>query len=238
MIRVMLTAWTSRSLIASLLLLSACPGEDPPPAEDSSTGPGSTSTGDTPQTSTTMPDSTSTSEEPGTSVTFNPDSTGPDDTTGHNHTTDPGTTTTGPDDTTSTGDSTTGEASTGSTGEASTGGSTTTGGMMVDCTAGDGPDFAVGNNGFSDYVIDGVNDPGITVVRGCSYTFTVNTPGHPFFIKTMQVTGVGSTYNDGVTNNGTQNGVITWDVPLGAPDALFYICQFHAGMTGTITVID
>ena len=96
----------------------------------------------------------------------------------------------------------------------------------------------VTNNGFTDYVIDGVNDPALVVVRGCSYTFTINAVGHPFLIKTVQGSGAGNQYNDGVVGNGAQNGVITWDVAPDAPDALFYNCQFHPGMTGTITVID
>jgi hypothetical protein len=50
--------------------------------------------------------------------------------------------------------------------------------------------------------------------------------------------GLLNTYDDGVTNNGVQNGALHWDVPLGAPGNLFYDCQFHAAMTGTITVID
>lgn len=106
------------------------------------------------------------------------------------------------------------------------------------CLAGDGPNFSVTNNGFSDYVINGANDPGLTVVRGCSYTFNVNAVGHPFLIKTVQGSGLLNTYNDGVTNNGVQNGALSWTVPIGAPDSLFYNCQFHAAMTGTITVID
>jgi hypothetical protein len=98
--------------------------------------------------------------------------------------------------------------------------------------------FAVTNAGFADYVINGFNDPPLTVVRGCSYTFNVNAPGHPFLIKTVQGTGVVNSYNDGVVGNGTANGVITWDVSMAAPNNLFYNCQLHAPMTGTITVID
>jgi hypothetical protein len=106
-----------------------------------------------------------------------------------------------------------------------------------DCSLGDGPNFAVTNAGTSDYVIDGANDPALTVVRGCSYTFDLAAGGHPFFIKTVQGTGTANAYDDGVTGNGTEVGQITWDVPDDAPDSLFYNCEFHAGMTNTITVI-
>jgi hypothetical protein len=232
----MITAWTSRSLIASFVLLGACPSDDPPPAEESSSGPGSTTASTnadtTPQPSSTTIDGTD--PDTTTTATTGPDTTGPDDTTGPGSSTSEGSTSEG---STSEGSTSEGSTSEGSTSEGSTSEGSTTG-AMTDCTAGDGPVFAVGNNGAVDYVVNGMNDPGITVVRGCSYTFNVNAPGHPFFIKTMPVTGVGNQYNDGVTNNGTQNGVITWDVPAGAPNSLFYICQFHASMTGTITVVD
>lgn len=75
-------------------------------------------------------------------------------------------------------------------------------------------------------------------MRGCTYTFNINASGHPFLIKSVQGTGTANTYNDGVTNNGAQNGVLTWTVAANAPDSVFYNCQFHAPMTGTISIID
>lgn len=242
-----MTAWSSHSIVACLLLLTACPSEPtPPPAEDSSTGPGeSTSSGPGPvttpttaDTSTSDPDTTAgTSSGPGTSSSSGDpttDTTGPDETTGSSSgdsssSGDPGTSSSSGDPGTS---SSSGDPSTGS----SSGDPTTTGGDP--CDAGDGPVFAVTNAGFADYVINGLNDPPLVVVRGCSYTFNVNAAGHPFLIKTVQGTGVMNSYNDGVVGNGAAVGVITWDVSMAAPDALFYNCQLHAPMTGTITVID
>ncbi len=96
----------------------------------------------------------------------------------------------------------------------------------------------VGNVGAFDYTFNGVADPTIVLVRGCSYTFDVNTPGHPLLIKSVQSTGAGNQYNDGVMNNGASVGVITWDVPLAAPDTLYYNCEFHGGMTGEFSIID
>lgn len=106
------------------------------------------------------------------------------------------------------------------------------------CSAGDGPTFAVSNSGFSDYLINGVGDPAITVVRGCSYSFNVNASGHPFLLKTVQGNGTGNLVSDGVVGNGAQVGSITWTVAASAPSTLFYNCQFHSAMTGTINVID
>lgn len=106
------------------------------------------------------------------------------------------------------------------------------------CSAGSGPTFSVTNSGFSDYLINGIGDPTLTVVRGCSYTFNVNASGHPFLLKTVQGSGTGNQVSDGVVGNGTQVGSITWTVAASAPSTLFYNCQFHSAMTGTINVID
>lgn len=103
--------------------------------------------------------------------------------------------------------------------------------------------YNVTNSGASDYVFNGggltnASDPALTLSRGRTYTFSVNAPGHPFLIKTSQTTGSANTYNDGVANNGASNGTITFTVPANAPNTLYYICEFHASMTGTITITD
>src|SRR6185436_8716929 len=80
--------------------------------------------------------------------------------------------------------------------------------------------------------------PTLSLTRGSTYTFQVNSPGHPFFIKTAQVTGTGSAYNTGVTNNGVASGTITFQVAADAPGTLFYQCSIHSPMTGTILIAD
>lgn len=97
--------------------------------------------------------------------------------------------------------------------------------------------FQVTANGTSAYIIDGASNPTLTLVRGRTYFFTVNASGHPFYIKTAAVTGTGSAYNTGVTGNGTQVGGIQFTVDASAPSTLYYICQFHSAMVGTINVI-
>ena len=57
------------------------------------------------------------------------------------------------------------------------------------------------------------------------------------FIKTAQSTGILIFYTDGITNNGTTNGKITFTVPLDGPDTLYYNCQFHSSMTGAINLV-
>lgn len=103
--------------------------------------------------------------------------------------------------------------------------------------------YDVTNSGASAYVFNdsgftNENNPNLTLKRGETYTFSVNTPGHPFLINSTQGTGTSNTYNNGVTNNGAVEGTITFTVPSDAPDTLFYNCEFHGSMTGTITITD
>jgi hypothetical protein len=100
------------------------------------------------------------------------------------------------------------------------------------------PTFNVTNDGSGAYVIDGQSNPTLSITEGQTYTFNINAAGHPFWIKTVSSTGTGNQYNDGVTNNGTDNGTITFVVPYNAPSILYYNCQFHIAMAGTISVTD
>ena len=98
--------------------------------------------------------------------------------------------------------------------------------------------FTVTNSSASAYVIDGSNNPTLTLVRGFTYTFNVNATGHPFFIKTSAVTGTTNQYTNGVTNNGVEVGTLTFAVPYDAPNTLYYICRYHGSMQGTINIVD
>ena len=101
----------------------------------------------------------------------------------------------------------------------------------------------VSNNGASDFSIkskDNVTylDPTITLIRGKTYEFDINSPGHPFWIKLSQTTGSSDAYTFGITNNGSSNNKITFTVPTDAPNTLYYNCQFHGSMTGVINIVD
>ena len=103
--------------------------------------------------------------------------------------------------------------------------------------------FEVTNNGASSYVFNGggfsnQNNPTLNLERGKTYEFDIDTPGHPFYIKTIQGVGSSNAYNNGVVNNGTVNGVIRFTVPNDAPNTLFYNCEFHGSMTGTVFITD
>lgn len=103
--------------------------------------------------------------------------------------------------------------------------------------------YSITNSGATAYIFnDGgftnASNPSLTLKRGASYTFSVDTPGHPFYINSVQSTGTSNAYNDGVTNNGAVSGTISFTVPMNAPNSLFYNCEFHGTMTGVITIID
>jgi hypothetical protein len=96
--------------------------------------------------------------------------------------------------------------------------------------------YEVSAEGMGAYIINGAANPTLSLVEGEVYTFIINAPGHPFWIKTVSSTGTGNQYNTGVTNNGTDSGTITFAVQAGAPSTLYYNCQYHSGMAGTILI--
>lgn len=97
--------------------------------------------------------------------------------------------------------------------------------------------FIVTNLGTQAYVMNGVNNASIYVVSGDTYKFQVSATGNPFYIKTQPSIGTGNAYNNGVTNNGTDTGLISWTVPVDAPNILYYQCSLHPQMGGVINVV-
>ena len=103
--------------------------------------------------------------------------------------------------------------------------------------------FNVTNTGTTAYIFNGgsfsnANNPELTLKRGETYEFVINASGHPFFIKTAQGNTNANAYSNGVSNNGAQQGTLTFTVPADAPDTLFYNCQFHSSMTAKINITD
>jgi hypothetical protein len=99
--------------------------------------------------------------------------------------------------------------------------------------------FTITNNGSGAYVVDSVDNPTFDLVKGNTYTFIINASGHPFWIQSASgAYSPENIYSIGTTNLGTDNGTITWTIPLNAPSTLYYVCQFHSSMQGTINLID
>jgi hypothetical protein len=98
-------------------------------------------------------------------------------------------------------------------------------------------DFTVSSSGQGAYVINGQNNPTLTLTRGKTYTFDVVVSNHPFWIKTAPEIGFVDIWSGGVTNNGSSPGLVTFAVPDNAPAQLYYQCQFHEPMNGVLTII-
>lgn len=102
-------------------------------------------------------------------------------------------------------------------------------GLMMAFSSAKAADFQVRTpNDQAAFQINGVNSPTLTLVRGRTYTFDVQTsPGfHPFHIE-----------SPGVDQNDIDNGIITYTVPMDAAD-YFYDCTVHWGlMRGQIVTI-
>ena len=49
--------------------------------------------------------------------------------------------------------------------------------------------------------------------------------------------GSKNAYNEGVENNGTEVGTLTFNIPSDAPEKLFYVCEFHNTMQGEIEIM-
>ena len=94
---------------------------------------------------------------------------------------------------------------------------------------------------------DSVKDPTLTLKRGDLYTFSVNSltninsiqiETEPFYITTNRSTDSKYRYNNGVTNNGSTFGTITFIVPFDAPDILFYVNGNDVNASGVINIVD
>ena len=98
--------------------------------------------------------------------------------------------------------------------------------------------FTVTNSDAGSYIINSSNNPLLTLERGLTYTFSIRAIGHPFWIKTTRTTGQENAYDTGVINNGTDNGTLTFVVADDAPSTLYYNCEYHSSMAGTINIIN
>lgn len=112
-------------------------------------------------------------------------------------------------------------------------------GALLCVSRGAAADFLVETPGAQfNFRINQVNgNPTITLQRGRTYTFQLNTsPGfHPFAISAT----VGGGAPPGVSGaNGQSTGTITFAVPANAPDCIYYCTVHGASMTGNIVMVD
>ena len=102
--------------------------------------------------------------------------------------------------------------------------------------------WTLGADGTNNYTFTGIgftqttNDPDFYLARGRVYEFVNGMGAHGFQIQDTPNGTIGNPYNNGVTNNGSNNGTIKIEVPFNAPDTLYYQCVSHTGMGGTIFI--
>ena len=82
------------------------------------------------------------------------------------------------------------------------------------------------------------SNPRITLYRGMTYKFSINTPGKQFSIKTDKVTGDSYFYNIGVSQQKISQGVLTFTVPYESPDLLYYLDNLDLNTLGMFDIKD
>ena len=85
------------------------------------------------------------------------------------------------------------------------------------------------------YIVDGAEQPTITIYAGDHLNMVIDASSHPLWIKTVESTGPSNAVLD-VINNGAENGVLFW-TPT-AVGTYHYNCQYHSHMKGVIHVLD
>ena len=107
--------------------------------------------------------------------------------------------------------------------------------------------YSVVNSGSGGYTFSGAakgDNPNLgPFYRGGTYTVNINATGHPFYFTTDNGANFSAgtyfgEYTTGVTGSRTDSGTITFTVPAGAPDTLYYQCGNHSVMRGEISIKD
>ena len=102
----------------------------------------------------------------------------------------------------------------------------------------------VSASGTTAYIINGANNPTLTLTRGVTYVFVLTGLSiHPFYIKTNQTTTSGGQWTNGVVNNGSTSANVIFTVPVtplppALTNTLFYHCGNHATMGGKLPIVD
>ena len=82
-------------------------------------------------------------------------------------------------------------------------------------------------------------NPVLTLYRGQTYIFDITSPGNPFSIKINRNIGKFDRYTSGVVGNtGVVDGKITFEVPLNAPNILYYQSETDRNLGGVIKILD
>src|SRR6056300_837053 len=111
----------------------------------------------------------------------------------------------------------------------------------------------VTNSGSSAYLFDSHysgNNPTIYVRAGATYAFNLSVSGHPFHLQTVSgayssgnsyTTGLTHIADDGTVTTGAsallkEEGTLYYEIPSGTSGTIYYVCQYHSGMAGSIVI--
>lgn len=82
-------------------------------------------------------------------------------------------------------------------------------------------------------------NPVITLYRGQTYKFVIDSVGNPFSIKTLRIRGMSNRYNTPLLiNNAIDSGTIIFTVPDTAPNELVYVSETNVDMGGIFNILD
>ena len=92
----------------------------------------------------------------------------------------------------------------------------------------------------------GGSNPTIYAISGTTIAFNLNVSGHPFLIRFSGAnynTGLIHVSTTGIISTGTDaqgktSGTLYWQIPQGISGNYGYLCSYHSGMAGTITIKD
>lgn len=90
------------------------------------------------------------------------------------------------------------------------------------------------------YVIDGVNGPILELIRGESYEFHIDSPGHPFYFTSDPVGGMGPADSLSLISQNLVTDKGSWSITIDDtfPYNFYYQCQAHPRMGGPVKIID
>ena len=81
-------------------------------------------------------------------------------------------------------------------------------------------------------------NPTLTLYRGQTYTFIIDSPGNPFSIKTSRVVGELDRYTVGVSDFAVESGTITFTVGINSPDILYYVSENSIETGGVFHILN
>jgi hypothetical protein len=89
------------------------------------------------------------------------------------------------------------------------------------------------------FLVDGVQGPALTLERGKTYVFEIDTGvQHDFYLSTKALGWGTATLTKGVKGNYTYKGWVTFSPDENTPDTVYYSCRNHKYMGGAIHIAD